>query len=75
MRQLRPCLTAIRFTHSPLYDGASEAQLDFEANVKAVLKSARNQYVKRIGNGEDPQTVMEALIAASLTELISLSGT
>ena len=68
-------LDSYTFYALPLYDGASETQLDFEANVKAVLKSARNQYVKRIGNGEDPETVMEALIAASLAELISLSGT
>ena len=68
-------LDSYTFYALPLYDGASETQLDFEANVKAVLKSARNQYVKRIGNGEDPKTVMEALIAASLAELISLSGT
>jgi len=58
----------------PLYDGASEVQLDFEANVKAVLKSAHNQYRKRVGQGEAPEAAMEALIESSLAELISLSG-
>ena len=68
-------LDGYTFYALPLYDGASETQLDFEANVKTVLKSAHNQYRKRIGEGEDPETVMEALIERSLAELISLSGT
>ena len=68
-------LDGYTFYALPLYDGASETQLDFEANVKTVLKSAHNQYRKRIGEGEDPETVMEALIERSLAELKSLSGT
>ncbi|MBQ3258496.1 MAG: extracellular solute-binding protein [Oscillospiraceae bacterium] len=67
-------LDSYTFWALPLYDGASEAQLDFEANVKAVLKSAHNQYTKRVGEGEDPEKVMEALVEGSLAELISLSG-
>jgi hypothetical protein len=67
-------LDSYTFYALPLYDGASEVQLDFEANVKAVLKSAHNQYTKRIGDGEDPEIIMEALIESSLAELISLSG-
>ncbi|MBQ7938873.1 MAG: extracellular solute-binding protein [Clostridia bacterium] len=58
----------------PLYDGASEIQSDFETNVKAVLKAAHHQYVKRIGEGENPDTVLNALVESSLTELKSLSG-
>ena len=67
-------LEGYTFFALPLYDGASEAQLDFETNVKTVLKSAYNQYRKRVGEGEDPQKVMEALVESSLAELISLSG-
>ena len=57
----------------PLYDGASGVQLDFEKNVKAVLSSAHNQYVKRVANGEDPDKVLNELVESSLTELKALS--
>lgn len=67
-------LDSYTFYALPLYDGASEAQLDFEANVKAVLKSAHNQYAKRVAEGEDPEKVMEALVESSLDELIGLCG-
>jgi len=67
-------LDGYTFYALPLYDGASEVQHDFEANVKAVLKSAHNQYKKRVGEGEDPEKTMEALVQSSLAELISLSG-
>ena len=58
----------------PLYDGASEIQLNFEKNVKAVLKSAHNQYLKRVDDGEEPSAVLAELTDASLAELRSLSG-
>ena len=58
----------------PIYDGASEIQLNFEKNVKAVLKSAHNQYLKRVSEGEDPNSVLKELTDASLTELRSLSA-
>ena len=51
-----------------------EMQLDFEENVKTVLKAARNQYSKRVKDGEDPQTVLDELAENSLAELKSLSG-
>ena len=57
----------------PLYDGSSGIQLNFEKNVKAVLSSAHNQYVKRVANGEDPTEVLNELVEASLTELKALS--
>lgn len=57
----------------PLYDGASNIQLDFEKNVKAVLSSAHNQYVKRVAAGEDPTEVLNELVEVSLTELKALS--
>ena len=57
----------------PLYDGASGVQLNFEKNVKAVLSSAHNQYVKRVANGEAPNAVLNELVESSLTELKALS--
>ena len=58
----------------PIYDGASEIQLNFEKNVKTVLKSAHNQYVKRVNEGEDSNRVLKELTDAYLTELRSLSA-
>lgn len=58
----------------PLYDGASKIQLDFEKNVKAVLKAARVQYLKRVHEGEAPSRALHELTAASLNELRSLSA-
>ena len=58
----------------PLYDGASEIQLNFEKNIKAVLKSAHNQYMNRVNEGDDPGSALKELTAASLRELRSLSA-
>jgi len=57
----------------PLYNGASDTQDDFENNVKAVLRTAHNQYVKRVSAGEDSELVLNELAASSLTELRNLS--
>ena len=57
----------------PLYNGASDTQDDFENNVKAVLRTARIQYVRRVSDGEDPELVLNELAESSLTELRSLS--
>ncbi len=62
------------FYSLPLYDGASDIQLNFEKNVKTVLSSAHNQYVKRVANGEDPTNVLNELVESSLTELKTLSA-
>ena len=56
----------------PLYDGASNTQLSFENNVKAVLKSAHNQYLRRIDAGETPSVVLKELAESSYNELLSL---
>jgi hypothetical protein len=58
----------------PLYSGASEIQLVFEKNVKAVLKSAHNLYVKRVSAGEDAETVLRELTKQSLDEIRRLSS-
>ena len=57
----------------PLYNNASTIQLNFEKNVKEVLKTAHNQYLKRINLGEDSETVLKELVKSSLEELINLS--
>ena len=66
-------LKGYSFYALPLYDGASNIQLNFEKNVKAVLSSAHNQYVKRVADGEDSAKVLNELVEASLTELKMLS--
>jgi len=57
----------------PLYSNASDIQSRFEQNVKLVLKSAHNQFTERTANGEDKETVLNELAAASLEELKKLS--
>jgi multiple sugar transport system substrate-binding protein len=57
----------------PLYDGASDIQLSFEKNVKAVLSSAHDQYAKRVADGDDPDVLLTELVEASLAELKALS--
>ena len=66
-------LDTYSFLALPLYAGASDIQLDFEANVKTVLKSAHNQYIKRTADGETADEVLRELIEMSLSELKQLS--
>ncbi len=66
-------LEGYSFYPLPLYDGASELQLNFEQNVKTVLKTAHNQYTKRVNNGEDSEAVLNELVETSLAELKQLS--
>ena len=70
---VRTMLDTYTFYELPLYDGASETQLDFEADVKAVLKAAHNQYQKRVSTGENPEDVLQELIESSYAELKNLS--
>lgn len=57
----------------PLYSNASDIQNRFEQNVKLVLKSAHNQYIERIENGENKDAVLDELVVFSLEELKRLS--
>ena len=59
----------------PVYDGASKVQHDFETDVKAVLKAARNQYLKRVSDGEKGADVIRELVENSLRELVKRTGT
>lgn len=58
----------------PRYNGSSDTQLNFEKNVKSVLSSAHNQYVKRVTGGEDPTEVLNELVETSLSEIKALSA-
>ena len=62
------------FYKQPLYKNASNIQLGFETNVKELLKAAHNQYVKRIGVGEDSEAVLEELAHSTLVQLKLLSS-
>lgn len=57
----------------PLYHGTSETQSRFEENVKAVLKSAHQQYRRQLDEGADLNVLMDTLIEESLSQLKSLS--
>ncbi len=57
------------FCTLPLYDGAGGTQEHFEEIVKDVLAGAHMDYVRRVENGEEPQAVMEELLAASLAQI------
>ena len=59
----------------PVYDGASKVQHDFETDVKPVLKAARNQYLKRVSDGEKGADVIRELVGNSLRELVKRTGT
>jgi len=72
-RAVDTMLDSYSFYALPLYEGASDIQLNFEKDVKAVLSAAHNQYVKRVGNGENSTEVLNELVAASLAELKRLS--
>ena len=53
----------------PVFDRASDVQSHFEDSVKMVLKTAHNQYIERVANGEDPETVLNVLTDTSCAEL------
>lgn len=59
----------------PVFDGAATLQSNFEECVKLVLKTAHTQYLDRVQNGEDAQTVLAQLTSASLGELQKALGT
>ena len=44
----------------------------FEKNVKSVLSTAHEEYLCRVADGENADTVMDELVASTLAELRSL---
>lgn len=58
-----------QFCSVPLFEGASDTQKDFEKLMKATLSDYHEQYVSRVQNGEDKDTVMQELTASALTQI------
>lgn len=58
----------------PVYPNASEIQNSFENNVKTVLKSYHNQYIKQINQAADPDALLDDMAASSMMDLIELSS-
>lgn len=56
----------------PVFEGASDTQSSFEKNVKSVLSTAHGEYLRRVADGENADTVMDELVASTLAELRSL---
>ena len=56
----------------PVFEGASDTQSSFEKNVKSVLSAAHGDYLRRVADGENADTVMDELVASTLAELRSL---
>jgi len=71
---VRSMISDYSFHALPLYENASDIQLNFEQNVKFVLKSAHSEYQKRIANGQDSSIALQELVDSSLAELIRLSS-
>ena len=60
------------FVSVPLFDGSALVQRNFENKLKPVLKSAHNQLVARVNEGEDNEAVLRELVSSSLSEFKSL---
>lgn len=56
----------------PLFNGASDMQSSFEENVKSVLSSAHQEYLSRVANGENADTVLNQLVSSTLSKIRSL---
>ena len=56
----------------PVFEGASDTQSSFEKNVKSVLSAAHGDYLRRVADGENADTLMDELVASTLAELRSL---
>ncbi|MBE5938337.1 MAG: extracellular solute-binding protein [Lachnospiraceae bacterium] len=61
------------FYSLPLYSGASDTQLAFEKNVKAVLKAAHNRYIKESAN-DNSAKLLDNIVANSIDELKKLTS-
>lgn len=60
------------FCALPRYEGAADVQSSFEKNMKSVLSSAHEEYLRRIQAGEDAAALMDALESQALASLRSL---
>lgn len=58
-----------QFCSLPLFDGALDAQKNFEKLIKSTLSNAHEEYIRRIQNGENKDTVMKDLTASALASV------
>lgn len=56
----------------PVYDGASDTQSSFEKNVKSILSDAHEEYLSRVANGENADTVLNELVSSTLARIRNL---
>lgn len=57
------------FCALPRYEGAADVQSAFEKNVKRVLNTAHEDYVRRVRSGEETTAVLDELESRALAEL------
>ncbi len=58
-----------QFCFLPIFDGALDMQKNFEKLIKSTLSNAHQEYIRRIQNGENRDTVMEELTASALASV------
>ena len=58
-----------QFCSLPLFDGALEMQKNFETLIKSILTGAREEYIRRILNGENRESVLTELTAYALASV------
>lgn len=58
-----------RFCKVPLFEGSSDTQKNFEQLIKTTFADAHEEYITRIQNGENAETVMEELTATALDQV------
>ncbi len=58
-----------QFCSLPLFDGATDTQKNFEKLIKSTLSDAHQEYIHRIQNGENEDTVLKDLTASALASI------
>lgn len=58
-----------QFCFLPVFDGALDMQKNFEKLIKSTLSDAHEEYIRRVENGENGDTVMKELTASALASL------
>lgn len=58
-----------KFCSIPLFEGASDTQKAFEKLIKSTFSSAHNEYITRVQNGENKDTVMNELTDSALSDI------
>lgn len=58
-----------QFCFLPIFDGALDMQKGFEKLIKSTLSNAHEEYILRVENGENSDTIMKELTASALASL------